>query len=381
MIYFDNAATTPVLKEALNTFARISETNFGNSESNHAFGREASKILENARSHMLSLFGVSSSHSLLFTSCATESNNLAIKGIALRYQKRGKRIITTRVEHPSVLQPIEELKNLFGFEVDYLDVDKKGIVSPEELKSKMGNDVILVSIMAVNNELGTLNPIADLAKVVRLYPKAIFHVDATQAIGKVDLPYKDLDLVSFSAHKFGGLKGTGGLLFKKSLSFVPINAGGGQEQGFRAGTVNVAGMAAMDEALSVSLAKQKEAQASTEKIYAYLYSFLSSLKDEVSLNSLPLGEGQTSFVLNFSLFKRKASVVVEALSNEGIFVSSVSACSSKEEKSSYVIYDLTKDKDKAENSIRLSFSFNNTMEEAKTFASVFAKVLNEVNPR
>ena len=381
MIYFDNAATTPALKCALDAFVKTNVETFGNSESNHAVGRAASKALEGAREDILEMLGLSSTHSLVFTSGATESNNLALKGAAIKYAKRGKKIITTVAEHPSVLRPLEELKDLFGFDVSYLPITKEGIIDPNELKPKMDNEVVLVSVMAVNNEIGSYNKIEEIAKIVRLFPKAIFHVDATQAIGKMNLPYKDIDLLSFSAHKFGGVKGTGALIYKKSLNFIPVNAGGEQEKGFRAGTVNVPGMVAMDVALKYSLSKMKESEAKEKEIYSFIYSHLITEKEQIIMNSLPLGESQTPFVMNFSLIKKKASVVVEALSNKGIYVSSVSACSSKEERSSYVIEALTGDEERAENSIRLSFSPSSSMEEAKEFLSAFDTILSEVNDR
>jgi cysteine desulfurase len=377
MIYFDNAATTPTFAEALDTFVKVNTSYFGNSESNHALGHESNKILEESRKSILSSLKLEKTHNLIFTSGATEANNLALKGTALSYQKRGKRIISSVMEHPSVLKALDELHSTLGFDVVYLPITKEGVVDPESLKEAMNKDTILVSIMAVNNELGSLNDIQALSEIVHAYPKAFFHVDATQSLGKVKLPYDKADLISFSAHKFGGIKGTGGLLYKKNMNFYTLNAGGEQEFGFRAGTVNVAGDAAIAKALELSLEKSDETNAKVSEIYRYIYSYLLT-RNDVVVNSNPLGDNMTPFVLNFSLLHKKASVVVEALSNKGIYVSSVSACSSKEAHSSYVVKALGRNDVLAENSIRLSFGLLNKIEDAQEFTRVFAKVMQEV---
>src|SRR5574344_1709378 len=253
MIYFDNAATTPTLKGAEEIFIRENREDFANPSSAHAFGRGASKKLEEARESILEDLHLDKTHTLVFTSGATESNNLALKGLAFHYQKRGKRLITSAVEHPSVLNALKELIP-FGFDVVILPVTNEGKVDPEVLKNAMNDQTILVSIMAVNNEIGSVNDLPALAKVVHAFPKAYFHVDATQAICKIPFAYDVCDLLSFSGHKFGAFKGSGALLYKKSIAFESVNAGGEQEQGFRAGTVNMPGDLAMAYALKEGIA-------------------------------------------------------------------------------------------------------------------------------
>lgn len=370
MIYFDNAATTRPSLAVLECFEKENEQCFANPSSRHAYGREAYRKLENARLSILKSLSLSNDYRVLFTSGASESNNLAIKGIAKEYLRRGKRIITTQVEHPSVLEAFRSLEKE-GFEVIYLPTKEDGTVDPETLKENMNKETILVSIMATNNETGSNNDILALSKIVHTFPKAFFHVDVTQAIGKRDLPYSSIDLFSFSGHKIHGLKGTGALILKKNITLLRQIDGGDQEYFFRAGTDNLPG----DETLAVALEEAtKNLQDNinhAKEISSFLREELEK-NDEILMNS-PL-EG-SPFILNFSLKRKKASVVTEALSHEGIYVSSVSACNSKGEPISYVLEAMGFSKERAMNSIRLSFSRENTLEEAKTFLNTLQNIL------
>lgn len=370
MIYFDNAATTRPSLAVLECFEKENEQCFANPSSRHAYGREAYRKLENARLSILKSLSLSNDYRVLFTSGASESNNLAIKGIAKEYLRRGKRIITTQVEHPSVLETFRSLEKE-GFEVIYLPTKEDGTVDPETLKENMNKETILVSIMATNNETGSNNDILALSKIVHSFPKAFFHVDVTQAIGKRDLPYSSIDLFSFSGHKIHGLKGTGALILKKNITLLRQIDGGDQEYFFRAGTDNLPG----DEALAVALEEAtknfKDNIAHAKEISSFLREGLEK-NDEILMNS-PLGG--SPFILNFSLKRKKASVVTEALSHEGIYVSSVSACNSKGEPISYVLEAMGFSKERAMNSIRLSFSRENTLEEAKTFLNTLQNIL------
>jgi cysteine desulfurase len=380
MIYLDYAATAPVSERAAEAFLEVSSKHFGNSESNHAFGRDASKILERSRSEMLSCMGLSATHGLIFTSGATEANNLAIKGAAFNYSKRGRHIITSAVEHPSVLKPFEELRSRFGFEVTILPVREDGTVDPETLAAAMRDDTVLVSIMAVNNEVGSVNDILALSEVVRKHPKAVFHTDITQAIGKCRLPYGCADLLSFSGHKFGSAKGVGGLFVKKGITLFPINAGGEQEGGRRGGTVNVAGNASMAAALSEAIEHFDENEKVVSALHDWLYRKMMG-RDDVVMNSTDAPGRYSPYVVNVSLKRKKASVVVEALSNEGIYVSSVSACSSKEAVRSDVVAAMGRDEGLAENTLRVSFGPLTTMSEVEAFYSAFDRIMGEVRDR
>lgn len=370
MIYFDNAATTRPSLAVLECFEKENEQCFANPSSRHAYGREAYRKLENARLSILKSLSLSNDYRVLFTSGASESNNLAIKGIAKEYLRRGKRIITTQVEHPSVLETFRSLEKE-GFEVIYLPTKEDGTVDPETLKENMNKETILVSIMATNNETGSNNDILALSKIVHSFPKAFFHVDVTQAIGKRDLPYSSIDLFSFSGHKIHGLKGTGALILKKNITLLRQIDGGDQEYFFRAGTDNLPGDEALAVALEEATKNLKDNIAHAKEISSFLREGLEK-NDEILMNS-PLGG--SPFILNFSLKRKKASVVTEALSHEGIYVSSVSACNSKGEPISYVLEAMGFSKERAMNSIRLSFSRENTLEEAKTFLNTLQNIL------
>lgn len=370
MIYFDNAATTRPSLAVLECFEKENEQCFANPSSRHAYGREAYRKLENARLSILKSLSLSNDYRVLFTSGASESNNLAIKGIAKEYLRRGKRIITTQVEHPSVLEAFRSLEKE-GFEVIYLPTKEDGTVDPETLKENMNKETILVSIMATNNETGSNNDILALSKIVHSFPKAFFHVDVTQAIGKRDLPYSSIDLFSFSGHKIHGLKGTGALILKKNITLLRQIDGGDQEYFFRAGTDNLPGDEALAVALEETTKNLQDNIAHAKEISSFLREGLEK-NDEILMNS-PL-DG-SPFILNFSLKRKKASVVTEALSREGIYVSSVSACNSKGEPISYVLEAMGFSKERAMNSIRLSFSRENTLEEAKTFLNTLQNIL------
>ena len=376
MIYLDAAATTPPFEEAVSLYEDLSLHHFGNSNSLHGYGFDAHKQNESAREKVLSLLKLSGTHKLIFTSGATESNNTAIKAIALQFQNRGKTIITSSVEHPSVLQAMRQLASRFGFHLIELPVNEKGYVEPPTLQEAMSNDVILVSIMGVNNETGAIFPLAELADIAHSNKKCLFHSDLTQGIGKVDFPLSKIDLISFSAHKFGGLKGSGALVYKKSLRVEGLLSGGSQEDGLRPGTVDVGKNVALSVALEKTLSCQKETHAHFLLLKSTLLRGLSSM-EEVALNSY---EGCNPSIVNFSLSRHKASVVIEALSRRGIYVSSVSACSSKGEPISYVLLAMKKPERLAANSMRVSFLPSTSVDEVNAFVNALNEILQEVRP-
>lgn len=376
MIYLDAAASTRPSEEVLALFQELSLKEYANPTSAHGFGREAGKMLEEYRKRLLRLFRVEKTHQALFVSGATEGNNLAIKGIAFSYQNRGKKILVSAVEHPSVLAPAEHLANDFGFELVRLPVDEYGRVLPSVLEGAMDKDVILVSIMGVNNETGAINDLAELAKVVHRFPKAYFHSDLTQAIGKMDVPFEALDLFTFSGHKIHGLKGSGALVYRSSIRFSPLLDGGGQEFGFRSSTPALPLNATLVLAAERSLSQQKASLEHALRLRKELLEHLSM--DEVSLNSPSDG---SPYVVNFSLKRHKASVIVEGLSREGIYVSSASACSSRTDHPSDVLLAIGKSKEDASNAIRVSFEESISLEDVVRFADTLSTLLKEVHPR
>lgn len=377
MIYLDYASTCPPSEAVIQEFARVSQASFGNASSKHVVGREASRVLESARASVLDSLRVKLTHRCLFLSGATEANNLAIKGVALAYQNRGKRIITTQVEHPSVLNAFRQLGDKFGFEVVFLPVQENGSVDPAALQKEMSKDVILVSIMAVNNETGAINDLDALSAIVHSFPKAFFHSDVTQGIGKIKIPYEKLDLISFSGHKIAALKGTGCLVMKKTIEPLPFSSGGDQEYGIRSGTVDVGGAHSLAFALKQVTANQAENSKKTSLLRDYLWEKLSEF-DEISFNSVKNG---SPYVVNFSLRRHKASVIVEGLSERGICVSSISACSSKGEPISYVLEAMGKSHDDAANSIRVSPAPWTSKEEIDALIDALRVLFKEVRPR
>lgn len=375
MHYFDCAATYAPFEGALECYENISRTHFGNPSSVHGFGNDALRILEDSKRKILDSFGLFSTHDCIFTSGATESNNLALKGFALRYQNRGKRILTSCVEHPSVLEPLKSLEKM-GFQVEFLPVNEAGIVEPAVLEKAMGSDVVLVSIMGVNNETGAIFPLKDYLSITSRFPKTLFHSDLTQAIGKVEMPLNLLDSFSFSGHKIGGLKGTGALILSKKRALVPQLDGGGQQNGFRSGTVDVAGAASL--AYAVVKSRQEEAKnlrKETERA-AYLKNRLSSIP-EVVWNT---PDYASPYILNFSLSFHKASVIVEGLSQKDFYVSSVSACSSKKEPVSEVLTAMGRCSRLAGNSIRISLPPEVEVKELDEFVETLKCLLDEVRP-
>ena len=279
IIYLDNAATTIVNNEVLEAYNKAKKLYFANPSSIHIAGQEANRLLEKAREQILDILKVKD-HELIFTSGATEANNLAIKGYCLKHQNRGKHIIVSNIEHPSVLECAKQLEECFGFEVTYLPVNKDGVVEVETLKSAIRKDTIFVSIMAVNNEIGTINPIEDIANLLSKYPLIAFHSDVTQGIGKFELPYNKIDMISFSGHKIHGLNSSGALIKRKNIELLPLLSGGGQEHNFRSGTNDLALAVSLAKALRLENEKISENYCKIEPISTYLKEYLLSHKDE-----------------------------------------------------------------------------------------------------
>lgn len=371
MIYLDNAATTKLNGEVLKSFCELNNQFFANSASTHKLGQEAYRLEEMARNQIAKLLKSDPSE-VIFTSGATESNNLAIKGVAFSYKNRGKHLITSKVEHPSVLNAFKMLENDFGFRVTYLDVNEYGQIEIDTLKKALTDDTILVSIMAVNNEVGSINPIEEIGSLLKNYPKVLFHCDATQAIGKINLDYSNVDLLSLSAHKIHGFKGSGLLLKRKNIELSPLLSGGGQEFNYRSGTNNYPYEVCLAKTLRIALENQNKNYQYVKSLNDYLRTLLEDL--DVKINSSKVG---SPYIVNISINK-KASVVSEALSLKDIYVSTKSACSSKRSPSSYVLEAMGLSKFDSMNAIRISLSNETTKEEILTFIKELKVILNTV---
>ena len=369
MIYFDNAATTKIYDDALTSYVQVSQKFFGNPSSLHQLGVDAYQVLTKARTQVASLLSVQPEE-IFFTSGGTESNNWAIKGTALEKSVFGKHIITTKIEHPSVIQTCKQLER-FGFEVTYLDVDSKGIVSVDQLKESLRKDTILVSVMAVNNEVGAVQPIAEIAKVLEEYPSIHFHVDAVQAVERASqlLAIGRIDLLSLSAHKFHGPRGVGIMYKKFGRKIQALLTGGGQEKAERSTTENLPGIVATTKALRMAL----EEKSVTGELRSQLWKELAT-KPEIRIFS---PEDGASHVLCFAIKGVRGEVVVHAFENHGIYISTTSACSSKKADSSSTLYAMDVPNEWATGAVRVSFSNDNTKEEVEQFIKVLHQLMKQ----
>lgn len=360
MIYLDNSATTKPKKEVLETFIKASEHYYGNPASLHKIGNDAENLLESARKQIGQILHMAH---IVFTSGGTESNNLAILGTAAAYAHRGRHIISSNSEHASVLSSLEELENK-GFEITRLAVNKFGQIDLEELKNELRNDTILVTLIHVNNETGAVNPIADVKKLLK-GKRTFLHTDAVQSIGKISLDLADMpDLLTLSAHKLHGLKGSGILAFN-DVQPEAIILGGGQESGYRSGTVPVPLAAATAKALRIA---QPNPQFS--RWNKSLREFFSSFDDIMVISP----ENAASHILSIAMKGVKGEILVSGLQDESIIVSTSSACSSKNKKTSHVIEALNISPAYRDGVIRISFGAFNNEQNIKDFQQAFKKV-------
>jgi len=367
MIYFDNSATTKPDSEALKVFAEVAQSFFGNPSSLHGLGVKAGKLLQQARQIAADSLGVAPGE-IIFTSGGTESNNSAIKGVAMAYRERGRHIITSAIEHPSVYETCKQLEDL-GYSVTIVPVNGKGIVSVEDVEKAIREDTILVSIMQVNSELGSIQPIAEIGKRLSNYPKILFHVDSVQGFGKLKVTPKQwgVDLLSLSAHKFHGLRGTGLLYVRQGVQLAPLMSGGGQEQGRRSGTENLPGIVAMARAMKKAMQNLEGNQKHMAELRERLIAGLKTLP-YCTINSPEETDGiGAPHIVNFSCPGLKSEVIVHALEEFDIYVSTRSACSSKKDQPSRVLLATGMDVERAKSALRVSFSPENTLEEVDRF--------------
>ncbi len=371
-IYFDCASTVKPYPEVLKVFSDISMNDFANASSNHALGFQCSSILLRARTQVAKYLHVLPEE-VIFTSGASEGNNLAIKGTAYHNKGWAKRIVTTKAEHPSVLNVFKKLEEE-GFDVVYLDYDEEGKLDLEQLKEALKVPTSLVSVMSVNNEVGFIFPVDEIYSIVKKNSRAVVHVDATQSVTKENLNPSSYDLMTFSGHKIGGLKGSGVLVKKKNVVLDEQILGGEQENGMRAGTTPLGLDCSIATALRLSMSTQNQRREQAKKINTYLREELSKI-DEIEITS----KGNCSpFMLSFALKLHKGSIIAESLSNMGVYVSTKSACSSREEGYSYVLKNAGYDEVIASNGIRLSFSGTEDMKDAVDFISALKEVLSSV---
>lgn len=375
LIYLDNSATTKTDPEVIRVIADVMENVYANPASLHGFGGKAERLVEQARKVIAKELGCEPNE-IIFTSGGTESNNLAIKGIASAYQGRGKHIITSMVEHPAVFDVCQHLEQK-GWSVTYLPVDEHGRVDPDQLERAITDETVLVSIMHVNNEVGAIQPIFEIGKRLKKYPKVFFHVDAVQSFGKLPLNVKEanIDLLSLSGHKFHGPKGIGCLYVRKSVQLTPLFHGGGQEQQIRSGTLNVPGIAGLAKA--IVLAQQKRHL--VDRMQQWKERFLAEIQEipMVRVNGDVTSDGAAPYIISLSFPGLKAEVIVHALEERGIYVSSKSACSSKLAKPSRVLKAMGRTDAEALGSIRISLGYFSSEDDLIECA----KALNAIIPQ
>lgn len=348
MHYFDNAATTKPDEQALNTFNKVNQNYYFNTASIHSAGRDSEKLLEASRKQVLDIFGLPNHH-CVFTSGATESNNIAIQSTLNRKKRFGSTILISQLEHPSVINVVDHYRSE-GFNVKFIKTTEQGRVDVDHLRKLMDEDVIFVTVMAVNNIVGAVQPIQEIAEILKGFPKAHFHVDATQAVGKVEINYENVDTLSISGHKFHGVKGSGALITRELKTMPPIFFGGGHEYNLRSGTVNLPAVAAMAKALRLS---HENTANISGKIEEYNQSIRNALAEHRSIVIQP---GDVPHILNLSYVGAKGEVAVNALSEKGIMVSTTSACASKLATLNETLTAMGQSVDVINGSIRISMS-------------------------
>lgn len=375
MIYFDNSATTKPYPEALATYTEVATRIWGNPSSLHNLGSQATRILEASRKQIAELIG-KKAEEIYFTSGGTEGDNWILKGVAFEKAPYGKHIIVSDIEHPAIKESAAWLKTQ-GFEVDYAPVDARGFVKVDALASLLRPDTTLVSVMAVNNEIGSIQPIHEIAALIEDRPTISFHVDAVQALAKVAtevyLPER-VDFATFSSHKFHGLRGVGFVYIKEGKKITPLLTGGGQEKEMRSTTENVAGIAATAKALRLAMENQEAFASKTQQMKEVIRKELANYPD------VTVFSGEDHFaphILTFGIKGVRGEVVVHAFEEFDIYISTTSACSSKAGKPAGTLIAMGVDKSIAQTAVRLSLDIENDMSQVEQFLTKFKLIYEQ----
>lgn len=363
MIYLDYSATTPVNKEVLDSFNKVCLNFPGNPNSLHNLGVECKNLIDEATNQIAKLLNIKATE-IIYTSGATESNNTAIKGIALKYQNRGKHILTTKLEHSSTYGALSYLQKN-GFTVDFLELDEKGLIDINDLKNKLTNETILVTINGVNSEIGIKQDINNLGKIIKENSKAFFHVDLTQMIGKCEVSFTNIDLASFTAHKIYGLKGIGALYKKENIQIENLLHGGKSTTVFRSGTPCAPLIVSFSKALRLCLENLNEKYEYIKKINMYI-------KQNINATIIS-NDACIPQILNISVKGIKPETMLHALEEKNIYISTQSACSTGEK--SMAVYALTKDEELATHSLRISLSHLTLEEDVQKFVEEFNNIV------
>lgn len=374
-IYLDNSATTKLDKEVLKEMLPYLQENYGNPSSAYRIGRENKVIIEKVRKQVAGILNANAEE-IYFTSGGSESDNMALKGVAFANHDKGKHIITSKIEHPAVLDTCKELKR-HGFEITYINVDKNGIVDLKQLENSIREDTILISIMFANNEIGTIEPIKKIGEIAKKY-NIIFHTDSVQAIGNIRIDVKELgiDLLSLSAHKFYGPKGVGALYVRDGVNFGKYLNGGHQERNKRAGTENVAGIVGLGKAIKLAYDNFEDKNKYLYELRTYLINEIEKDIPDVKINGSL--ENRLPGNINIRVKGVEADNILTELDKKGIFISTGSACTTGSIESSHVLKAIGLSDIEAHSSIRISLGKYNTIEEIKDFEKHLKNIIEEL---
>ncbi len=377
-IYFDNAATTPVSEEVFEAMKPYFTEKFGNPSSIYKEAQETAGAIAEAREKVASIIGSDDEREIIFTSGGTEADNLAIKGVAMARKKKGKHIITSSIEHHAVLHSCEYLEKNLGFEVTYLPVDENGFVNPEDVEDAIRDDTILITIMMANNEIGTIEPVAEIGAIAREH-NIYFHTDAVQAVGKIpiDVNEMNIDLLSLSAHKLNGPKGVGALYVRKGVKLIPQMSGGAQERKRRASTENVPGIVGLGKAAELAAENMEEKSKKMAEMRDRLIEGIEDNIDEVILNG-PRGDKRLPGNVNVCFRYIEGESILLNLDMNGVAASSGSACTSGSLDPSHVLLAIGLEHEVAHGSLRLSLGAGNTMEEVERFLELIPGVIDKL---
>ena len=371
MIYLDYAASTPVDEDVLNNFIKVTKEEYANPNSNHELGLKAKSLIDESTNKIANLLNALPEE-IIYTSGATESNNLAIRGTAERYKNKGKHIIVSSLEHNSIIASCTYLQEN-GFDIDLIPINNNGLVDIEALKQMIRDDTILVSVCAVDSEIGLTQPIEEIGKLLKEYDDIIFHTDASQAIGKVKIDYKDCDLITIAPHKFYGMNGISILVKRKNVSLKPLVLGGKSTTVYRSGTPVVNMISSTSIALEKSINLMDERNEYIKKLNNIIISKLKEYKD-VHINNT---EKSIPHTINISIKGIKSDLFVSKLNENKVMLSTKTSCCPLNTPSK-LVYALTKDKSLASTSIRISLSHLTKEEEIKKFLKIFDKCYKEM---
>ncbi len=378
MIYLDNCSTTKMRQEVLEKMYSSLEEDFGNPSSLHSLGFKSEKEIKKSRQIVSDYLKVDE-REVYFTSGGTESNNIAIQSIVNNLGKRGNHIITSKIEHASVINTMKNLEKK-GFRITYLDVDNEGRVSLQQLEESLDEDTILCSIMHVNNEIGIIQDLQSIKNIIKLKnSKVLLHVDGVQSFGKIEFSLKDMgiDIFSFSSHKIHGPKGVGGLYVRRDLNLPPIIFGGNQENGMRSGTENVSGIIAFGKAVELMVKNKEKESQHVWQLKRYTMDLIKNNIEDIKINS-SLEKSSSPYILNISFRNTKGEVLLHILEQKNIYISTSSACSSNGTEKSNVLKAIALNDIEIEGTIRICFSYENKKEDIEVFVDELKNAVREI---